>query len=86
MSKNSLCFQRDERMDSVKYCLIVLVIIGHIFGNYIFSTPLERVVNNWIYIFHMPLFVFISGYFSRKKDSKHFREGCYKLIEPLIVF
>ena len=37
-------------------------------------------------MFHMPLFIFISGYFSRKKDNKHFITSCWKLIEPLLVF
>ena len=41
---------------------------------------------NWISIFHMPLFVFISGYYSRKKESKNFRSSIWKLIEPLIIF
>ena len=34
----------------------------------------------------MPLFIFISGYFSRKKDNKHFISSCWKLIEPLVVY
>ena len=41
---------------------------------------------NWINTFVMPLFIFISGYFSRKKDSKVFWAGIWKLLEPLIIF
>lgn len=77
---------RDVRIDSVKYCLIVLVIVGHVFGHPPFITPAECVVRDWIYMFHMPLFIFISGYFSRKKDAKHFISGCWKIIEPFIVY
>ena len=40
----------------------------------------------WIYIFHMPLFVFISGYFSRKKNKKVFWLSIWKLLKPLIIF
>lgn len=40
----------------------------------------------WIYIFHMPLFIFISGYFSRKKNKKELLPSIWKLLEPLIVF
>lgn len=34
----------------------------------------------------MPLFIFISGYFSRKKDKKDFWPSIWKLLEPLIIF
>lgn len=34
----------------------------------------------------MPLFIFLSGYFSRKKDSKSFPSSIWKLLEPLIIY
>ena len=34
----------------------------------------------------MPLFIFLSGYFSRKKDSKDFPASIWKLLEPLIIY
>ena len=62
---------RDERIDSVKYWLIILVIAGHVFMRPEFSHSIICAVTwKWIYIFHMPLFVSISGYFSQKKDKK----------------
>lgn len=78
---------RDCRIDAVKFWLIVLVITGHVIGNSLLkSTTSCAVLWKWIYMFHMPLFVFISGYFSRKKDSHHFLAGCWNIAEPLIVF
>ena len=74
---------RDERIDSVKYCLIVVVIAGHVIEYS--ETMTSIIVWKWIYIFHMPLFIFISGYFSRKKD-KELWPSIWKLLEPLIVF
>jgi fucose 4-O-acetylase-like acetyltransferase len=74
---------RDERIDSVKYCLIVVVIAGHVIEYS--ETTVSIIVWKWIYIFHMPLFIFISGYFSRKKD-KELWPSIWKLLEPLIVF
>ena len=52
--------------DNVKAILIFLVVLGH------FLLPVHsdrgRFVNSiytWIYLFHMPAFVFVSGYFSK---------------------
>ena len=78
---------RDYRIDSLKYCLIVLVIVGHVFNREAFSEVKGCVVIwKWIYMFHMPLFIFISGYFSRKKEKKDFKASILKLLEPLVVF
>ena len=62
---------RDERIDAVKYWLVVLVIAAHVFmRNEFKDSSACAVFWNWICIFVMPLFVFISGYNSRKKDKK----------------
>lgn len=79
--------KRNENIDSLKFCLMALVITGHVFSQSQFVNISGcNVVYRWIYMFHMPLFIFISGYFSRKKDCKHFITTCWNLIEPLILF
>ena len=78
---------RDDRLDSVKYWLIVLVIAGHVFTCREFADSKACVVlGKWIYIFHMPLFIFISGFLSRKKDKKNFLPSIWRILEPLIIF
>ncbi|MCH5177460.1 MAG: hypothetical protein J1F25_05505, partial [Prevotellaceae bacterium] len=65
----------------------MLVIAGHVFSQPQFSANTSCIaMHQWIYVFHMPLFIFISGYFSRKKDYKHFLLDCWRLLEPLIIF
>lgn len=83
---NSLNY-RDRRIDSVKFCLILLVIIGHVFSNEAFRESYAcEVIWKWIYMFHMPLFVFISGFFShKKKQFNGFMKGIIKILEPLII-
>ncbi len=60
--------KRSVYFDHVKLALILLVVLGHTLS------PLKDSHNvltmwKWIYTFHMPLFVFINGYFSSlKKD------------------
>ena len=76
---------RDNRIDSVKYWLIVLVITGHV-AQCFKGIPTCKLMWDWIYLFHMPLFVFISGYFSQKKSKKALKTSIWKLAEPLIIY
>lgn len=48
---------RLQYIDRLKGLAIILVVMGHIFG---FSQP-EDGINTFIYTFHMPLFMFLSG-------------------------
>lgn len=70
---------RNYFLDNYKALLIVLVVIGHFiepcYENNIFLTILK-----WsIFSFHMPAFIFISGFFSKK-------EICLgKLIQKLVI-
>lgn len=69
---------RDLSIDSLKGYLIILVILGHLIG----SLGIQGGAYwNLIYTFHMPLFVLISGYFSRC-DKVHISS----ILKPLIIF
>ena len=52
--------------DNLKYVLILLVILGHLFEIYYDKSHVMKAGFNFIYLFHMPLFIWISGYFSKK--------------------
>ena len=60
--------QRNPYWDTLKAMLIVLVVLGHT------GTAMGNKWLSVIYAFHMPLFIFISGYFS-KKQSLSLLEG-----------
>lgn len=57
--------------DNLKALLIVLVVAGHLADTYI-KAPFFKGIYVFIYAFHMPLFIFISGYFHR--NEKVFRK------------
>ena len=64
--------------DLLKGLLIFLVVLGHT------GTALGDRWLSVIYAFHMPLFVFVSGYFSRRKESLW--EGVKKLVILYLIF
>ncbi len=57
--------ERNAYWDNIKATLMLLVVVGH------FIIPVQNTENGarliflWIYLFHMPAFVFVSGYFSK---------------------
>lgn len=72
---------RDERIDSVKFYLIFLVVLGHILEMW----RLFPEIYKFIYSFHMPLFVFISGYFSKPQKLSSFWNSNKKIIIVFII-
>ena len=78
---------RDGRIDSVKFWLVVLVVTAHVMMRKEFAGSVVcAALWNWLCVFAMPLFVFISGSYSRKKDWRAFWSSIWKLVEPLIIF
>lgn len=61
-------------IDNIKVILIFLVVFGHLIERYIETSNLLMSIYMFIYIFHMPLFIYISGYLSKNiyKSKKIF--------------
>lgn len=83
--------KRDVRLDSLKGFLILLVVLGHIIGegDVIPNNPDSywRGVRMWIYLFHMPLFALLSGYFFRRKNSaREFFKSLKGIAITLLIF
>lgn len=57
---------RDYLFDNYKVLLIFLVVVGHFVGPSVGDNELLRVLKWLIVSFHMPAFIFISGYFAKK--------------------
>ncbi|MCD8133214.1 MAG: acyltransferase family protein [Clostridiales bacterium] len=62
--------ERNDHFDNIKAVLIFLVVLGHVFRN-LGANGDEYLVYKIIYSFHMPAFLFVSGYFM-KYDPKSF--------------
>ncbi|BBN99577.1 acyltransferase family protein [Sporolactobacillus terrae] len=78
---------RDSYFDNAKFFLILLVVFGHSLTNLKSDIPVINSLYTFIFIFHMPAFILISGYF-----SKHFRKPGYvrkvvkKTLIPYFIF
>ncbi|GHC93943.1 membrane protein [Nocardiopsis terrae] len=59
---------RDARLDNAKFILIALVVVGHAIQPLTGYGP-AGALYYWIYFFHMPAFILISGYLSRSFDA-----------------
>jgi fucose 4-O-acetylase-like acetyltransferase len=57
--------RRDPFFDNAKYFAILLVVAGHSLAN-LLDVPAAKGLYVFIYLFHMPVFIVITGYFSRK--------------------
>lgn len=61
---------RDPYYDNLKGLLIVLVVVCHFLGGCLEKDDyILRSFVLFVYFFHMPLFVFVSGYFSKNVDK-----------------
>lgn len=76
---------RDKSFDFIKGTLIFLVVWGHViqyFGPEIFLIDPLYI---WIYSFHMPLFIFISGYFAQHAVQQSFKKCLISKTKRLLV-
>lgn len=68
MSKEGV---RSAYWDNIKGFLILLVVFGHVLFQLQGSSAINGIVDT-IYMFHMPVFVFVSGFFGKSERSRSF--------------
>ncbi len=81
--------KRNVQMDTVKGLLIICVVLGHVIGNVgdLRNDLISSKVYDFIYMFHMPLFIWVSGYFTRWKASwKSFFISLAAILVPFLIF
>lgn len=76
---------RNYLLDNLKVILIFSVVFGHTIEYYINQNDILRGVYMYIYVFHMPLFIYISGYLS-KKSTKSTTKIISTLLIPYVFF
>lgn len=73
MQKETSAKARIQKWDILKFFLIFLVVLGHFLEIYKPGQRNLQILRYWIYTFHMPMFVFVTGLFSKKNiDEKRY--------------
>ncbi|TDB80148.1 acyltransferase, partial [Actinomadura sp. KC216] len=80
--------QRDAYFDNVKFFLIMLVVLGHFWEVFRKDSGAANAAYTVVYAFHMPVFVFVAGYFSRgfMRSTSKFRGIFPTLVVPFAIF
>lgn len=74
--------ERSAYFDNSKAILIFLVIVGHMLTKYIHNDHLMASLYLFIYSFHMPSFILVSGYFAKKIYQPGY---ILKLVKKLLI-
>ncbi|MFD6209451.1 acyltransferase family protein [Peribacillus sp. NPDC060253] len=79
--------KRDPYFDNAKAILIILVVLGHTLARMVAENEWILTVYLFVFSFHMPAFILVSGYFSRKMKSKRdLWVLIKKILIPYIIF
>ncbi|MFD4820551.1 acyltransferase family protein [Peribacillus butanolivorans] len=79
--------KRDPYFDNAKAVLIVLVVLGHTLARMVTENEWILTVYLFVFAFHMPAFILVSGYFSRKiKSKRDLWVQIKKILIPYIIF
>lgn len=62
--------ERNCSLDGLKYILIVLVVLGHFIEPSRYDNQMSTLIYSFIYSFHMPLFIWMNGYFYKHRAFK----------------
>ncbi len=79
--------KRSVYLDNVKGALMVLVVLGHIAQEMRGNFAAAKQVYMFIYFFHMPMFVVLSGYLSKpKKGVTAVKKYANAILLPYMIF
>jgi fucose 4-O-acetylase-like acetyltransferase len=78
--------ERDFLFDNLKFVLITFVVFAHFIEPFIDQSITIKGLFVGIYFFHMPFFIFISGYFSKSVASQSIESNLRNLFIPYLIF
>lgn len=86
-TRNSHHPERYPALDNARFVLIAFVVIGHLLEQVVDPGPIAAALYCWIYLFHMPAFVLISGAVSKADMTRRRALALVTgLLLPYVVF
>ena len=77
--------QRNHHIDAAKFVLVLFVVLGHTVESSR-DVPGFELLYRWLYLFHMPAFVFLSGMVSSEIiDGQRARALLYSVLLPFLL-
>lgn len=73
---------RDAYFDNAKALLIMSVVLGHTLSGMLGEARWLDSLYVWIYTFHMPAFIFVTGYYAKVLRTK---KDWWKLIKAVVI-
>lgn len=78
---------RNAYFDNAKFVLIFLVVFGHMISPYRTDSSGMLSIYHFIFIFHMPVFILLAGYFSKNFHKKGYYKKIFtKVALPYLAF
>ncbi|MBM7703177.1 acyltransferase family protein [Metabacillus iocasae] len=78
---------RNAYFDNAKFILIFLVVFGHMISPYRTDSDGMLSIYHFIFIFHMPVFILLAGYFSKNFHKKGYYKKIFtKVALPYLAF
>lgn len=74
--------ERDAYFDNAKLFMIFLVVFGHTIQPFTDGSKWINTLYMWIYTFHMPAFIFLTGFFAKGSGNKKY---ILKLVQKMLV-
>lgn len=79
--------KRSHYFDNARFILIFLVVFGHVISPIKGNNNILFTIYAVIFLFHMPAFIFISGYFSKGFNKKgYLLKASKKILLPYLIF
>lgn len=79
--------ERNAYFDNARVLLIFLVVFGHMIQPFRDGSTELNTLYMWMYTFHMPVFIFLAGFFAKGSgDIKYVLKLSKKLLLPYLIF
>ncbi|MFK9092859.1 acyltransferase family protein [Bacillus salipaludis] len=83
----ALTSKRSKFFDNAKFILIFLVVFGHLISPLKEQDGILFTLYTFIFLFHMPAFILISGYFAKGYKKKgYLKKSVKKILVPYLIF